>query len=244
MPCFDAKGPSPGCLAVWALVRRAPAPTLAHKDFSRTIMLTSLLYDLRTWPLLWRRRLAYGLGVSDREHLAFVLMLSLPILGVAGIVYFAYVNGTRVATPRIEMEQHDAIRAQRRAHELQCLAENIYFEARGEPLEGQYAVAEVTLNRTMAPNFPHTICAVVHEAHWDPTRHRMVADFSWTEFGDLSRSDGAAWKQAMSVATAAYDDLHAPVAPGALFYHAKTVRPGWARARKPVATIGNHIFYR
>lgn len=231
-------------LGGWALDVRASVPVLAHKDSRQTIMLTSLLYDLRTWPGLWRRRLTYGLSVSDREHLAFGLMLALPILGVAGIVYFAYLSGARVETARIEVEQHEAVRAQRRANELQCLAENIYFEARGEPLDGQYAVAEVTLNRTMAPNFPHTICAVVHEAHWDTTRHRMVADFSWTQFGDLSLSDGVAWKQAMSVATAAYDDLHAPVAPGALFYHAKAVRPAWARARKPVATIGNHIFYR
>jgi N-acetylmuramoyl-L-alanine amidase len=140
--------------------------------------------------------------------------------------------------------QREATHAHRRANDLQCLAENIYFEARGEPLEGQYAVAEVTLNRTRAQNFPHTICAVVHETRWDPNRRRFVADFSWTELGALSPEDGPAWKQAMAVASAAYDDLHASVVPGALFYHATSVRPGWSRTRRVITTIGNHTFYQ
>ncbi|PYX63863.1 MAG: hypothetical protein DMG78_31175, partial [Acidobacteria bacterium] len=79
---------------------------------------------------------------------------------------------------------------------------------------------------------------------WDPNRQRLVADFSWTELGTRSLQDGAAWKQAMAVASAAYDDLHTPVVPGALFYHATSVRPGWSRNRRAVAKIGNHIFYR
>ncbi|HJY71962.1 MAG TPA: cell wall hydrolase, partial [Streptosporangiaceae bacterium] len=92
-------------------------------------------------------------------------------------------------------------------------------------------------------NFPHKICEVVYETRWDPNRRRLVADFSWTELGTLSPPDGPAWKQAMAVANAAYDDLNTPVVPGALFYHATSVRPGWARNRRAVATIGNHIFY-
>jgi spore germination cell wall hydrolase CwlJ-like protein len=127
---------------------------------------------------------------------------------------------------------------------LQCLAENIYFEARGEPLDGQRAVAEVTLNRTRSPYFPHTICAVVHETQWDPLRRRLVAHFSWTELSALSEPTGSAWKQAMTVASAAYDDTYMQVVPGALFYHAISIRPDWARTKTAVATIGNHIFYR
>ncbi len=207
-------------------------------------MLTSLLYEIRLRPVLWQRRLAYSRLLSDRGNLAFAMMLALPILAVAGIVYFAYVYGTRIEPAHVEAVQREAARAQRRAHDLQCLAENIYFEARGEPVQGQYAVAEVTLNRTRAPNFPHTICEVVHEARWDASRRRVVADFSWTELGDLSPSDGTAWKQAMTVANAAYDDLHDPVVPGALYYHARSIRPAWARNRKAVATIGNHTFYQ
>ncbi len=207
------------------------------------MMLTSLLCEARIWPIVWRRRLAYWL-VGEKENLAFLVMLGLPILGVAGIIYFAYVDGTRIEPARIQAVQREATRARRREIDLQCLAENIYFEARGEPLAGQYAVAEVTLNRTSTQNFPHTICEVVHETRWDPNRRRHVADFSWTELGALSPPDGPAWKQAMAVASTVYDDLNTPVVPGALFYHATSVRPGWSRNRRAVATIGNHIFYR
>jgi N-acetylmuramoyl-L-alanine amidase len=207
------------------------------------MMLTSLLRDARIWPVVWRCRLAYYWLVGERGNLAFLVMLGLPILVLAGITYFAYLDGARIEPARIQAVQQEATHASRRANDLQCLAENIYFEARGEPLKGQYAVAEVTLNRRWAQNFPHTICEVVHQTRWDPSRRRYVADFSWTELGAQSPPDGPAWKQAVAVANAAYDDLVTPVVPGALFYHATRVRPAWSRNRKAVATIGNHVFY-
>jgi spore germination cell wall hydrolase CwlJ-like protein len=207
-------------------------------------MVTSLLHEARIWPVIWRRRLAFYRLAGAKEHLGFAAMIGLFILAVLGIVYFAYLAGTRIEPAHIQAIQREVMHEQRRAADLQCLAENIYFEARGEPLAGQYAVAEVTLNRTRSRNFPHTVCAVVHESRWDPGRRRFVADFSWTEVGTPPPEDGAAWKQAVAVATAAYDDLHAPLVPGALFYHAASVRPGWARTRTAIATIGNHVFYR
>jgi spore germination cell wall hydrolase CwlJ-like protein len=208
-------------------------------------MLNSLLHEVRIWLAIWRRNLAWYRLVGARDDdLTFLAMLGLPILGVVGIVCFAYLHRTPVEPARIEATQREEKRAQRRESDLQCLAENIYFEARGEPLKGQYAVAEVTLNRTRAPYFPHTICSVVHEMRWDPSRRRFVADFSWTALGGLSPDDGPSWKRAMQVASAAYDDLHDPIVPGALFYHSTSVRPGWARTRTAIATIGNHVFYR
>ena len=211
-------------------------------------MFTSLLIEARIWRISWRHRLAYGFPGADGA-LTFLAILGLPALGLAGIVGFAYWDGTRIEPARIEpvrieIERRETARALRRANDLQCLAENVYFEARGEPLVGQYAVAEVTLNRTEAPNFPHTVCEVVHEARWDPSRRRHVADFSWTELGALPPENGPAWKQAVAAATAVYDDVQAPVVPGALYYHSTSVHPAWSRARKVVATIGNHIFYR
>src|SRR5262249_26330507 len=98
-------------------------------------------------------------------------------------------------------------------------------------------------NRTRADHFPHTVCEVVHEARWDPVRRRSVADFSWTESGREPPQDGPAWDQALAVANATYDDLHEPLVPGALFYHAISVRPEWSRSRRVITTIGNHIFY-
>jgi len=207
-------------------------------------MLTSLLHEARFWPHMWRRRLADSWRFGAREHLGFVTLLALLILAAAGVIYLAYRDGTSIEPVRIEALRHDEARARQRDDDLQCLAENVYFEARGEPLAGQYAVAEVTLNRTHARNFPRTICAVVHETRWDPARRRHTADFSWTELGALTPEDGPAWKQAMAVASAAYDELAPPLVPEALYYHATSVRPDWARSRRAVATIGNHVFYR
>jgi N-acetylmuramoyl-L-alanine amidase len=207
-------------------------------------MLTALLQEARIWPVAWRRRFAIYWLHSPKENLAFFAMAGLPILVVTCIVYFAYANRTEVKPALIEAQRREADRAHRRAADLQCLAENVYFEARGEPLEGQYAVAEVTLNRSRSRHFPRTICAVVHEARWDPIRKRSVAHFSWTELGDLSPQDTVAWKQAVAVAKRAYDNMHEPVVPGALFYHATSIRPAWAKTQRVVATIGNHVFYR
>jgi len=206
-------------------------------------MFTSLLFEIRIWPALWRRRLTYW-WADAKGSLPFIAMLLLLLLGVLGIVCFAYLDDTRIEPVRLQAAQWETRHAQQRADDLECLAENIYFEARGEPLAGQYAVAEVTLNRTRTQHFPHTVCQVVHETRWDPGRRRHVADFSWVERGASSPEDGPAWRQALAVATATYDDLHEPVVPGALFYHATNVRPGWARSRMRVATIGNHVFYR
>jgi N-acetylmuramoyl-L-alanine amidase len=163
-------------------------------------------------------------------------MLALPVVALASIVAFAYSGHSRDEPARVEV-------AHKRAIELQCLAENIYFEAGGEPLNGQYAIAEVTVNRLRSPYFPKTICEVVHDTRWDPARRRFVAHFSWTqmEHGDPW---GPAWQQANAVATAVYDETHMPLVPDALHYHATSVHPYWARARRTVATIGNHIFYR
>jgi N-acetylmuramoyl-L-alanine amidase len=207
-------------------------------------MFASLLHEARLWPVLWRHRLACYFRGGMREHLLFALMLMLPIAAIGAIVCFAYFSEPAIQPNRVQALQREVTRERRRANELQCLAENVYYEARGESVDGQYAVAEVTLNRTRAVNFPHTICEVVHEARWDAAHRRMIADFSWTESGEQYPADGLAWKQAMKVANSAYDELRAPLVPGALFYHATTVHPSWARTRKAIATIGNHVFYK
>jgi spore germination cell wall hydrolase CwlJ-like protein len=201
-------------------------------------MLRTLIDEMRIRPVIWRRRISYFWQTRDKEQFfGSLAMLGVPVLAVGSIVWFAWSGRTVVEPSKVDT-------AQRRAADLRCLAENIYFEARGEPVDGQYAVAEVTLNRARSANFPKTICAVVFDSRWDPSRKRFVAHFSWTSMEDLSEPSGPAWKQAMTVATAVYDDMHMPLVPDALFYHATSVRPYWAHTKKTVAKIGNHIFYR
>ena len=114
----------------------------------------------------------------------------------------------------------------------------------GEPLEGQYAVAEVTMNRVASSRFPKSVCEVVHEQRWDARRKRQVGAFAWTELDSLRRPSGAAWQQARLVAAAVYDGTYTPRVPNALYYHAKYIKPSWAKPNRRVATIGSHVFYR
>ena len=125
-----------------------------------------------------------------------------------------------------------------------CLARNIYFEARGEPLHGQRAVAEVTMNRVASGRYPATVCGVVYQKAWDPLRKRYVGAFSWTEFDAVPAPAGEEWLSAWRTAEAAYYGKADPVVEGALFYHASNVKPSWARRKQPLARIGGHIFYK
>ena len=194
-----------------------------------------LPYRLR--PAVWRRRIVFYWLARDHGGLAAFAMVAVPIAAIASIVAFAWQGRARGEPARVEA-------AHARAQELRCLAENIYFEARGEPLDGKYAVAEVTLNRVRSPYFPKTICGVVHDTRWDPLRRRFTAHFSWTQMEPRSDPWGPAWQEAIAVATVVANDAYMPLVPDALYYHASNVHPYWASGRRSVATIGNHVFYR
>jgi hypothetical protein len=115
--------------------------------------------------------------------------------------------------------------------ELGCLATAVYFEARGEPLEGQLAVAQTILNRVDSGRFASSICRVV----------RQPRQFSF----DHSRTPrpGAEWQRAQAIAHIAVNDMWRDVVPRAIAFHAARIAPNWA-GKVRVATIGNHIFYR
>jgi len=127
---------------------------------------------------------------------------------------------------------------------LECLARNVYFEARGEPVAGQFAVAEVTMNRKASRLFPRTVCEVVYQKTWDPIRKRQVSAFSWTEFSKLPEPTGEDWQRAQQVAKAVYYNRYTPQLQGALYFHATYIRPEWAKEKRRVARIGRHVFYR
>lgn len=127
---------------------------------------------------------------------------------------------------------------------LACLALNVYFEARGEPEAGRYAVAEVTMNRVVSRRYPNTVCSVVYDKNWDVLRRRYVSAFSWTEFKTRPEPAGAEWLRAREIAAEVYFGQRAPRLSGATHYHADYIKPSWSRNQTPVARIGNHVFYR
>jgi|WetSurSiteA1Bulk_404760.scaffolds.fasta_scaffold30292_1 N-acetylmuramoyl-L-alanine amidase len=114
-----------------------------------------------------------------------------------------------------------------------CLALNIYYEANVEPLEGKYAVAQVTMNRVNNELYPNTVCKVVYEPY----------QFSWT-LTPKSPPKGEGWKEANRVAKVVLNGWAPDITKGATHYHNNSVSPEWAKRKYKVKTIGKHVFYK
>ena len=129
--------------------------------------------------------------------------------------------------------------------EVECLAQNIYYESAKESFEGKLAVAQVTINRVRSGKFPSTVCGVVQQK--DRINGVMVCQFSWfcnEAYTRLVRNPYQ-WQESVIVAKkalterTAHDTLDKQ---NALYYHANYVNPGWRLTK--VTQIGNHIFYK
>jgi spore germination cell wall hydrolase CwlJ-like protein len=120
--------------------------------------------------------------------------------------------------------------------EQNCIATAVYFEARGEPFDGQLAVAEVVMNRAGSGRYPGSYCAVVKQP-WQ---------FSFVRAGRFPRVDegSAAWAYAQAIARIAKQRLADALPDDVLWYHADYVAPVWGRRLSRVEKIGAHIFYR
>lgn len=123
---------------------------------------------------------------------------------------------------------------------LECLAVAVFFEARDQPLAGQYAVAEVVMNRVMDDRWPDKICDVVFQPR----------QFSFTHDGKSDRMEAyttnnpiewKAMKQARTVAEQVFNEGHVEMT--STHYHSLSVRPSWARHYKQDGRIGDHVFY-
>jgi N-acetylmuramoyl-L-alanine amidase len=187
------------------------------------------------WELAhWRRRFALFWYGGDKTPWVFVVVAA----GVLGALAFGLQS--------VISYQEDRRNRVRDFHKqsLTCLARNIYFEARGEPVAGQYAVAEVTMNRRASRRFPNTVCGVVYQKNWDPLRGRFVGAFSWTEFDSLPDPQGEEWQRALAIAESVYYERYTPALKGATHFHASYIKPDWAKQKRRVAKIGRHIFYQ
>ena len=149
----------------------------------------------------------------------------------------------------------------------ECMAKNIYFESRSDNMAGQFAVADVVLNRVKDKRYPNTVCDVIYEGpvkelwktkqnpnlpaserEYIPLRHRC--QFSWYCDGKkdtIPKYDNDAWERAKLVAGyILYSGEYRGITEGATHYHATYVKPKWRhdRGMNLVGRIGSHIFYR
>ncbi len=123
----------------------------------------------------------------------------------------------------------------------ECLAEALYFEARGESVRGQFAVAEVIMNRVDSPEFPDTVCGVIHQG----TGKKYQCQFTYTCDGSPENiSNQAVYGQVSKVARLMVDGAPRQLTDGATYYHSRGVTPSWARNFAHTASIGVHHFYR
>ena len=147
--------------------------------------------------------------------------------------------------------------------ELYCLAMNTYFEAKSEPIAGQYATADVVLNRVNDARYPNTICEVVLQGptreSWKTKQHadlpddqrkynpvRNMCQFSWYCDGKADKvRDGDAWRKAQEIAyRIVTEGKFRGVTEGATHYHATSVLPYWAESLNETVIINEHIFYK
>jgi spore germination cell wall hydrolase CwlJ-like protein len=125
--------------------------------------------------------------------------------------------------------------------EWNCLTEALYFEARGETVQGQFAVAEVILNRVDHPRFPNSICGVIHQG----TGKKYACQFTYTCDGrEEVINEPAIHDRLGRIARAMMDGAPRDLTFGATHYHTTAVAPRWASRFQKTASIGVHRFYR
>lgn len=122
--------------------------------------------------------------------------------------------------------------------EIQCLAQNIYFEAGAEPHAGKVAVAEVTMNR-VKEGFAKTVCGVVNQ------KNKGVCQFSWVCEPKKPVIKTSEWAESRKIAeNILISKKKYSTMQGALFFHADYVKPAWADTKDFVQQVGRHLFYK
>jgi len=135
-----------------------------------------------------------------------------------------------------------------KADEVECLALNIYHEARNQPTAGKLAVAQVTLNRVKHDRFPNTICGVVYQGYYlnnAPIKNKC--QFSWWCDGKSDKpKEIESWNYALMLARHMHEGFfdNIDVVKDATHYHAVYVKPYWTKEKKKVKVIADHIFYK
>ncbi len=153
-----------------------------------------------------------------------------------------WANGRLAERPEVPVNPSRQ-NASYRERDHACLAQAVYFESRGEPAEGQLAVAQVVMNRVASAYYPNNVCDVVYQNQ----NRRNRCQFSFACDGRPERiNDQESWGRATTIARQVLtgETMSEAVGTRATHYHANTVRPNWIRDMVKIRQIGAHIFYR
>ncbi len=144
---------------------------------------------------------------------------------------------------RIEMSRSwiDSLPRASGGQHWRCLSEALYFEARGETVKGQFAVAEVIMNRVKSARFPDNVCGVINQG----TGKRYQCQFTYTCDGNPETiHEPRAFDRVGKIARLVLDGAAPKITNGATHYHTTAVRPRWSRTYTRTARFGVHLFYR
>ena len=189
--------------------------------------MTKLFESKRDFPYI---RWAEGFFIGAIVIMMIALMTPSPAPAVVHVPVVQVVEKPVVVKEPVYLSAHDK-------RQIQCLAENAYFEAGNQSTKGKIAVTNVVMNRVEDKRFPKTPCAVVHQ------RTARVCQFSWVCEGNKSVRSAQQYSESKKVAEKVLlsGANHGILGRNVLFYHADYVNPRWNLRR--VAKIGDHIFY-
>ena len=189
--------------------------------------MTKLIDKIRSFDR--RGRIVVALVGIIIAALAFSVLNPEPAPAMVPTVQAKVVEKPVVEEPKVVLTKFDQ-------KQIQCLAENAYFEAGNQSTKGKIAVTNVVMNRVEDKRFPKTPCGVVYQ------RTKRVCQFSWVCEGKKRIRSMEQYADAKEVALKVYLGEVGDVTKGAKFYHADYVNPGWNLRR--VIKIGDHIFYK
>ena len=193
--------------------------------------------------------LAAGLSDVAAERVRAEQMAEAAAYGYTGSYLEAEGSGLRLALHRYGF--HASVDARpfaagrrsptaRRRADLECLTEAVYYEARGESVGGQSAVAQGVLNRVKHPSYPKSVCGVVFQG-----AGHSGCQFSFACDGSMRRGrEALAWNRARGVATRVLAGAITANVGRATHFHTTSVSPFWAPSMLRVTTVGAHVFYR
>jgi N-acetylmuramoyl-L-alanine amidase len=160
------------------------------------------------------------------EDLSFILLF---------VVFFVLSFSTLVYNPKYRLIPIVTVAetTDPNKNEIRCLADNIYHEARDQPLDGMIAVANVVINRTRSNQYPAGICQTIYQR----------GQFSWVRSGEKI-TDVVSYRKSYDVAENVYYGGYSDITSGSTYYHSRAINPSWVYKLSKTVTISDHIFYK
>jgi len=177
------------------------------------------------------------------KYMRVAIFCTAALIGVSAIGTVCFDKLSSLEAKKME-QPYSFVSLRDKERQLQCMADNVYYEAAGESAEGKIAVAQVVMNRVESGDFPKDPCQVIYQRN--VFLEKVVCQFSW--YCDTATKkrpvNSELWDESYEAAKMVLmEGFRLPSLKNALYYHADYVNPQWKK-KEEVAKIGRHIFYK